>query len=732
MAFPKARAKVGSEVVNDGWKDADVSGADPAKPDHVPFPRFYARTVRFTLGEPRSFSVAPDGGRVVFLRSRSGTDRAQGLWLFDVATGEERCVADPTVLLRDGERLSVEERARRERSREHGVGVVSYATDHDMRIATFALSGQVFVADLTTGTTTALPAAAPAIDPRPDPSGQWVAYVADRALRLSAVDGSQERVLAEPESEAQAWGLAEFVAAEEMSRSRGFWWAPDGLSLLVEHYDEAAVQQWYLADPANPNHAPLAHRFPAAGTANADVTLWQISLDGIRRQVHWDRTTLPYLTSVSWPAHAAGAEPLIQVQSRDQRRAITLAVHVSTADRTVPTSVVAAQEDAHWVDIVPGLPTWLPGGQVLTAVDDADTRRLAIDHKPVTPVALHIRSVLDVDDFGVLFTASTDETETHVYRLVPQGVAVPISREPGVHTARSAGGTTVLVSRRLDRHGQAVEVLRDGASTRLIPSRAVRPPFLPVVRLHRAAPREHAYALLFPRDHVPGSRRLPVLMDPYGGPGAQRVLTSSAAFLEPQWWADQGFAVVIADGRGGPGRSPSWERAIAGDLAIRPLEDQVSALREAAATSDDLDLSRVAIRGWSFGGYLAALAVLRRPDVFHAAIAGAPVTDWRLYDTHYTERYLGDPNKHGATYDANALLQDAASLARPLLLIHGLADDNVVVAHSLRLSQALLEAGKSLQFLPLSGVTHMATQEVVAENLLLLQLEFVRTALGVN
>jgi dipeptidyl-peptidase 4 len=143
-------------------------------------------------------------------------------------------------------------------------------------------------------------------------------------------------------------------------------------------------------------------------------------------------------------------------------------------------------------------------------------------------------------------------------------------------------------------------------------------------------------------------------------------------------------------------------------------------------------VSRVAIRGWSFGGYVAALAVLRRPDVFHAAIAGAPVTDWRLYDTHYTERYLGDPNEHGATYDANSLLRDAASLARPLLLIHGLADDNVVVAHSLRLSQALLEAGKSHQFLPLSGVTHMATQEVVAENLLLLQLEFVRTALGMN
>jgi dipeptidyl-peptidase-4 len=173
---------------------------------------------------------------------------------------------------------------------------------------------------------------------------------------------------------------------------------------------------------------------------------------------------------------------------------------------------------------------------------------------------------------------------------------------------------------------------------------------------------------------------------------------------------------------------------VAGDFATGVLEDQVTALHAATEKFADLDASRVGIRGWSFGGYLAALAVLRRPDVFGAAVAGAPVTDWRLYDTHYTERYLGDPAANPAAYEVSSLNDDperaVATAVRPLLIIHGLADDNVFVAHSLRLSSALLAAGYPHSVLPLSGVTHMTPQEVVAENLLLLQVAFLRDALS--
>ena len=281
----------------------------------------------------------------------------------------------------------------------------------------------------------------------------------------------------------------------------------------------------------------------------------------------------------------------------------------------------------------------------------------------------------------------------------------------------------------LDHDGTATTVTAPGRAPLPVRSLAHAPGLRPRPELLRAGPRELRCALLLPEG--PPAGPLPVLLDPYGGPHHRQVLAARDRFLVSQWFADQGFAVLVADGRGTPGRGPAWERAICRDLAGPVLDDQVEALTAVAADHPQLDLSRVAIRGWSFGGYLAALAVLRRPDVFHAAVAGAPVTDWRLYDTHYSERYLGHPAAEPDAYRRSSLLADAAKLERPLLLVHGLADDNVVAAHSLRLSALLLAAGRPHNLLPLTGVTHLAVQEAVAENLLHLQLAFLRDALRV-
>jgi len=329
----------------------------------------------------------------------------------------------------------------------------------------------------------------------------------------------------------------------------------------------------------------------------------------------------------------------------------------------------------------------------------------------------------------VLFRATENAVDVAVWKWdAASGAVTPVSPRVGLHAARRGGGTTVLSSSSLDWPGTRVTVTAAAGDVR-IESLAAEPPFAaaPVAVLH-AGERALRTPVVLPRDRDRFPGALPVVMDPYGGPGHREVAGAQAAWLEPQWLADQGFAVVVADGRGTPGRGPRFEREIAGGRWARAvLDDQVDALAAAvAAYPDDLDASRVGIRGWSFGGYLAALAVLRRPDVFAAAVAGAPVTDWTLYDTHYTERYLGDPAEHGDWYAANSLLDDAPSLTRPLLLVHGLSDDNVVVAHTLLLSSALLAAGRSHTVLPLSGVTHMTPQEVVAENLLLLQVEFLR------
>jgi dipeptidyl-peptidase 4 len=661
---------------------------------------------------------------VAFLRSPAGDDPMTCLWVLDLDEGKERLIADPRVLLGEGEEeLSAAERARRERARETAGGIVAYASDPGLRVAAFALSGGLFFADLASGDVRTLQTSQPVFDPRPAPTGDLVAYVSDGALRVVEL-GWEDRVLAGDEDPDVTWGLAEFIAAEEMDRLRGYWWSPDGRSLAVARVDNRAAPLWHIADPADPAQQPQEVRYPAAGTTNADVSLFVLELDGNRTEVEWDGEAYPYLVRVTW----GEGEPLsLLVQSRDQRRWVLLEADPATGG----TRQILEQSDPVWLEIVAGVPARTGDGRLVFVREENGTRRLTIGDQAVTPPGLHVRRVVHAGD-GVVFTASEeDATQVHVWRTSDEGRSERLTETSGVHDAVAGDDVLVVISAGMESAGQTTEVRRGGETVAAIDSFAELPVIEPRVSLLRAGKREIDIALLLPSDHTPG-HPLPVLLDPYGGPHVQRVLRTQDAFLQSQWLADQGFAVLVADGRGTPGRGTDWEKAVQQDLATPALEDQVEALHAVAQKNADLDLSRVAIRGWSFGGYLAALAVLRRPDVFHAAIVGAPVTDWRLYDTHYTERYLGHPDEDPDAYRRSSLLDDAANLSRPVLLIHGLADDNVVVAHTLLLSRALLEAGRPHAVLPLSGVTHMTPQEAVAENLLLLQVAFIKQALGLN
>ncbi|MFE9908223.1 alpha/beta fold hydrolase [Streptomyces clavifer] len=697
------------------------------------FPRQHARTQRFTLGAPRAFTVSPDGTRVVFLRSDSGTDRTNRLRVLDTRTGEERVAADPEALLGgSAEKLSPQERARRERVRDGSAGIVGYAVDDAVELAAFALSGKVYVAELSAGTARALPVPGPVIDPRPSPDGRLVAYVTRGALRVVGAQGDGDRAVAEPEDPNTSYGLAEFVAAEEMSRYRGFWWSPESDRLLVARVDDSAVQRWWIADPAHPGSRPAEVGYPAAGTANAEVRLFVTDLDGGRTEVVWDRDRFPYLARVHWSAHGA---PLLLVQARDQRSQLHLAVDTESG----ATRTVHADEDEIWLDLFAGVPAWAPDGRLVRIADEGGARVLSVGDRLLTGPRLHVVSVLDIGDSDILVSATAggkapdpETGQTHVYRVNELGVE-RVSEGVGVHSAVRAGGVTVLVSASPEHPGSVVRVVRDGRRIATVANLAQEPVLTARVRLTEGGARRIPCAVLLPTNYVESDGPLPVLMDPYGGPHGRRVVAAHNPYLTSQWFADQGFAVVVADGRGTPGRSPGWEKAIKDDFVLT-LDDQVDALH-ALAERFPLDLSKVAMRGWSYGGYLSALAVLRRPDVFHAAVVGAPVADWRLYDTHYTERYLGDPAARPEVYADNALVTDEglsrpAATVRPMMIVHGLADDNVVVAHALRLSSALLSAGRPHEVLPLSGVTHMTPQEQVAENLLLLQVDFLRRSLG--
>ena len=673
------------------------------------------------MGVPRDFAVVGGGSHVLFLRSSGPDDPVNALWALDTSTGSERVVVDPRELAKDidGE-MPAAERARRERVRESAAGITSYATSNKELKVAFPLGGELFVADLVNETCVTIENSTGAFDPRLSGDGQLVSFVVDNSLRVAPADGSKPAAtLIAEDTAGVSWGSAEFVAAEEMRRNRGHWWDPTSRKLAVTRVDLADVNVWHISAPNEPTDTPRAISYPAAGTNNADVKMCVIDVsDASQVEVDWDRQSYPYLVDVTWGDN----EPLtLTVQTRDQRSMKILEVQADTGE-TVP---VAEIVDPDWVEIVPGTPRrWRDGW--LTIQEHGATRALLHNGAPISPPDQWVRSVVDLDETTITYTASVDPTTIELWSYGEDGNKL---HSDGDGVTYANGSDSVLVTQRSSMDHATTTTVAKGDDQWVIDSFAAVPLVEPDVRFHQTGPSQSHTAVVFPT--VDFKDPLPILLDPYGGPHAQRVMKSRNSYLLSQWFANQGFCVVITDGPGTPGRGNGWERMIRGDVATPILQAQIEALQAVGELySGKVDPSRVGIRGWSFGGYLAALAVIRRPDLFHAAVAGAPVTDWRLYDTHYTERYLGHPDLEPDNYKNTSLLEEAEKLQRPLMLIHGLADDNVVAAHTLQLSAALLAAGRSHQVLPLSNTTHMTPQEEVAENILLLQVDFLKRNLA--
>ena len=654
---------------------------------------------------------------MLYIRSRHGRDRTSCLWALD--EGGERLLADPAAL--GGESALPEaERVRRERVRERSTGIVSYSADRTAATSVFSLGGQLWIATIGADLRR-LPSAASAHDPRIDPDGARIAYVSDGALHLLELTEGTSRLLAAPESPEVSYGLPEHVAAEEIGRLRGHWWSPDGTRLLVARVDNGPVERWWLTDPSDPGSEPRQMRYPVAGTANAEVSLFVYDVGGARREVRWDRRAFEYLTTAAWDRLG----PLVSVQSRDQRTLQILAVDPASGD----TTCIWQATDEHWVSLVPGAPVRTDSGRLVAVADVGGARRLVVDGQPVTGDGLEVREVAGVEGETVWFVASIEPTESHVWRYTDSDGPTCITEEPGLHRLSRAGDTAVLESFTERGHGFVIRGPVLGGTA--IPCLEEEPIVEPKIRWLSVGPRGLRSALVLPSSHEDGALRLPVLMYPYAGPAAQRVTRARHwYFVEAQWFAEQGFAVVIADGAGTPGRGPKWEREISGDILTPVIADQIVALEGAAEVCGDLDLDRVAIRGWSYGGLLALACVLRRPDVFHAAVAGAAPADVRMSDTYCLERYLGHPHETPGNYLRCSPMLEAESLRHPLLIVHGLADDNVVVADALLTSAALFAAGKQHELLLLPAATHMVVDPKDHENLLLHELRFLQESLG--
>ncbi|WP_438871300.1 prolyl oligopeptidase family serine peptidase [Paractinoplanes tereljensis] len=563
-----------------------------------------------------------DGSRVVFLRSAGPEDPDAALWVLTVATATETQISKGPI--------------------------EAYAVDRDARIAAFARDGRLVRADLIGGEVTEVATDEPVEDPRPDPIGRNIGYVSRTggSASLRVVGPGGDRLIAGELGNAWrehggliSWGVPD-PAAVQFGRRRGWWWSPDGRQIL-------------------------------ATRSGAAASLHLLDLDDGWVDVHWDRETYPYVVNVRW---ADGGGPLITVLRRMQQHGLVLAID----PRTGETQVHAELADARWVEPVDGTPRHLPDGRVLVggelAHDGFDARCLFADGSLLTPPGLYVRRVVGTlprtgapsgaPDLVVEGTDG-DPAAQSVFRVRTSlggggAEARKISLTPGWHQAFVGGDVLVLDD----------TVWRGDARVATLGNLAAPLPYHPRPVLERVTDRRLPAAVLYPAGFV-GGAKIPVLLTLGDGPGHQQVTSDPAAWQERQWWADAGFAVVSVDSRGTPGVAPSFEKVVHRRLGDVALTDQVDALHVLLGKHPDLDLSSVSVRGTGLGGWLAALAVLRRPEVFHRAVARQPVTDWAEVAPPFAERYLGDRRDAPDVYAHHSLLEAAAQSdhSRPLLLV---------------------------------------------------------------
>lgn len=708
--------------------------------------RELAETQSYTLGRPFHFRLTPDGSTVLFLRSGAKDARAD-LFEYDVAKKEERLLASASMLLGGKqEKLSVEEKAARERKRIKLSGFVGFSLTPDGRRVLLKISGRVFLFDRSSKQVFELDIPKGVVlDPRLSPKGDMIAFVRDDNLYVMRLDKKKGGIIkgkiaaiTDDGTEMTPHAVAEFVAQEEMSRYHGYWWSPDGKQLLYQSNDYSNLEQFTIADAARPEKNAVVFPYPRPGKNNADVRLTLSSVEGKKKtRVKWDRDRYPYLAKVSWPKHGG---PAIVVQSRDQQKQAFLRIDPKTGK----TTELLVERDPAWINISDSTPRWLPDGKsYFWATEDGSDWRLE-HHSPgkkkvrrdvVLPPDVAFDKLLFVDTKRRLiwFLGGPDPRETHLYRApIDGGTPEQISPKGGHHHAVfSADGSTFVLTRTtmetltrttvhrvddLDGPVQAVEVALKRQPNE-IAARAKEPKQRPNVEL---VPPERAggfYAAIIRPHRMEQNEKYPVVLYVYGGPGHQVVQSSLPRYFMHQWIADHGFVVVSIDGRGTPRRGRAFERALRERFGDLPLLDQVKGLRALAESYPELDVERVGAYGWSYGGYMAALSVLKRPEVFKVAVAGAPVVDWLYYDTHYTERYLGLPKESDRAYKSANLLTYADKLERPLMLIHGIADDNVYFAHTLQLADALFRANRPFELVPLVGLTHQVADPKVREAL---------------
>lgn len=667
---------------------------------------------------PRAVKLSPDGKWLTSLRPREADRERFDLWAIDTETGKSRMLVDSATLGTSGE-LSEAEKMQRERARIAGTrGIVAYDWSPDSQSILVPVDGDLFIAALDGRVKRLTQSATSELDATVSPKGKFVSFVRDQNLIVTDRASGQERALTNDGGGKLSWGLAEFVAQEEMDRARGVWWSPNDKQIAVTRVDEAGVAVVSRAAIGAEGTKVYDQTYPIAGTANALVELWILAADGASRiKVDLGTNKDIYLARVDWAAD--GKTLYVQRESRDQKRLDVLGVDPSTGQ----SRILFSETSETWVNLHNNLRALKDGSLLWSSERDGFShlyRFIGGKWIQLTKGAWMVRDVAGVDEAKriVYFTANRETPlEQQLYSVPFDGGAVhQITPNGWWHGATmDKGAARAIISRSNASQPPQVYLARsDGKRIAWIEENAVvgEHPYAPYLASHVAPIFSTIKAvdgsilhtkLLTPR--LEAGKRYPVLVQVYGGPGAGRQVTNSWGGALQQALVKQGWIIFSVDGRGTPDRGVAFEGQIYRAMGGVEVSDQLAGV-EWLQKQTFVDRGKIAVFGASYGGYMTLKLLEAAPGTFAAGVSLAPVTKWELYDTHYTERYMGDPKSDAVAYaKANALGQ-ADKIVDPLLVVHGMADDNVVFEHSTALMAKLQSEAVPFETMVYPGQTH--------------------------
>ncbi|MFN3776206.1 DPP IV N-terminal domain-containing protein [Sphingomonas parapaucimobilis] len=725
-----ALASVGASIAM--GSGAPAMAADvPAKQGELTLDRVFG-SPDLSGSQPRGLRLSPDGTLLTSLRPRADERERLDLWARDTRTGEERMLVD-SKKVGSGAELSEAEKMQRERARIGGSkGIVAYDWAPDGKSILVPLDGDLYLAGLdgTVRRLTNTPGGE--LNPIVSPKGGYVSFVRDQNLWAMPLGGGEARALTTEGGGTVHFGEAEFVAQEEMHRFTGYWWSPDERYIAVERFDDAPVKVAVRAAIGAAGTKVYEQRYPAAGTPNALVDLYVMKADGSGR-VKVDLGTNPdiYLARVDWTPD--GSAMLVQRESRDQKTLDMLRVDPRTGKSTV--LFTERSGDRSWLNLSDAYRAMKDGSLIWRSERDGYGHLYRFANGQWTQLTKGpwvVTNLVGVDEAKgrLYFTGLKDDVlEQHLYAvdIAHPNVITRLTERGYTNSATMDSSASRFIVSRSSPSQPTQVYLADTTGKRLswINENAIVAghPYAPYLASHRetkfgtikADDGTTLYWEMITPKLEPG-KRYPVFFQHYGGPGTGQQVTRGWQGALPQYLVDQGWIFFQIDNRGSYNRGKAFEDAIYHAMGTVEVADQLAGANY-LKTLPFVDAGRIATYGWSYGGYMSIKMLEKTPGVYAAAVSGAPVTDWQLYDTHYTERYLGDPRTDPQSYATSQAITDAANIRDPLMLIHGMADDNVFLDNATAFAAEMQKTDTPFEMMLYPGQTHRVGGPGVSEHL---------------